>query len=84
MSRYKNHVTFYLENNNDFKVKVVVAVYYYGGDHSKKVSDCHTYEIPARTDEHKKHRIDHWAGKYVNDVDEKLVDIWLEHCYEVR
>lgn len=89
-SGYKNHITFFLQNNNDFKVKAVVAVYYCvgtkptGGCIYEKVSNDVSYVIPAHFTQDQNNRIDHWAGKLVNNVSELGVEVFLEHCYEVR
>lgn len=89
-SGYKNHITFRLQNNNDFKVKAVVAVYYCVGNKPngnciyEKVSNDFSYVIPAHSTQDQNNRIDHWAGKLVNNVNEFGVEVFLEHCYEVR
>lgn len=89
-SGYKNHITFRLQNDNDFKVKAVVAVYYCVGNEPngnciyEKVSNDFSYVIPAHSTQDQNNRIDHWAGKLVNNVSEFGVKVFLEHCYEVR
>lgn len=89
-SKYKNHVTFRLKNYNPFKVKVIVSVYYAVGNEPngnpiyEKVSYDYSYIIPAKSTTEAEYRIDHWAGKYTNDVREYNLIISLEHCYEIR
>ena len=44
----------------------------------------YSYVIPAHFTQDQDNKIDHWAGKLVNNVSELGVEVFLEHCYEVR